>query len=111
MFEYLKDYSIYIKPGYTDMRKRAEGLSFIIRNEMGKDPLEKSIFLFCGKNLKRISAIVWDGNGYLELSKRLTCEMSYKWPKCKKEALSVTVNDIEEMLKGGDPWRRFPSTF
>ena len=40
----IEEYNIYIKPGITDLRKRAESLSFLVRNEMGLDPLEKSIF-------------------------------------------------------------------
>ena len=52
---------------------------------------------------------MWDSNGWLEFSKRLSCfGMSFKWPSTEKEAMSVTMADMEEMLRGGDPWRRFP---
>ena len=48
-------------------------------------------------------------NGWLEFSKRLACfGMSFKWPSTEKEAMSVQLADIEEMLRGGNPWRRFP---
>lgn len=106
----IEDYSIYIRPGNTDMRKRGDGLSLLVQTEMGVDPLTKSIFLFCGKSHKRITAIVWNGNGWLELSKKLECGMTFTWPKDDKAALNVTFDDIQEMLKGGNPWRRF-STF
>lgn len=102
------NYIIYIRPGVTDMRKRAESLSLLVRSEMGMDPMKRSIFLFCGRDRKRISAIVWDGNGYLEISKRLLVDMSFKWPRSEEEALMVTRDEVEEMLSGGDPWRRFP---
>lgn len=102
------NYIIYIRPGVTDMRKRAESLSLLVRSEMGMDPMTRSIFLFCGRDRKRISAIVWDGNGYLEISKRLHVDMSFKWPRSEEEALMVTRDEVEEMLSGGDPWRRFP---
>ena len=69
MFDHLKEYSIYIKPGFTDMRKRADSLSLLVRSEMGMDPMEKSIFIFCGRDKKRVTAIVWDSNGWLEFSK------------------------------------------
>lgn len=72
------------------MRKRAESLSLLVRNEMGMDPMTRSIVLFCGRDRKRISAIVWDGNGYLEISKRLLVDMSFKWPRSEAEALMVT---------------------
>ena len=109
MFLDLDKYDIYIKPGITDMRKRAESLSFLVRSDMKLNPRSKSVFLFCGRGKRRVVAIVWDDNGYLEISKKLECGMSYKWPNSKAEALAVTKGDIEEMLRGGDPWRRFPT--
>ena len=63
MFDHLKEYNIYIKPGFTDMRKRAGSLSLLVRSEMGMDPREKSIFIFCRRNKKRVTAIVMDRNG------------------------------------------------
>lgn len=108
----IEEYNIYLKPGVTDLRKRAESLSFLVRTEMELDPLEKSIFIFCSKNRKRITAIVWNGDGWLEITKKLECcgYGTYCWPKSEKEAEKVTLEDIKEMWKGGNPWRRF-STF
>lgn len=109
MFEHLDEYNIYIKPGATDMRKRADSLSLLVRSEMGMDPKDKSIFIFCGRDKRRMTAIVWDGNGWMEFSKRLSLfGMGYRWPSTEEAATQVTMDDIEEMLKGGDPWRRFP---
>lgn len=106
----IEEYDIYIKPGVTDLRKRAETLSFLVRNEMGLEPLDKSIFLFCSKNRKRIVGIVWNGNGWLEITKKLECcGGTYCWPTSEKEAEKVTLENIKEMWKGGNPWRRFPT--
>ena len=109
MFDHLKEYNIYIKPGFTDMRKRAGSLSLLVRSEMGMDPREKSIFIFCGRDKRRVTAIVWDSNGWLEFSKRLSCfGMSFKWPSTEKEAMSVAMADREKVQGGGDPRRRLP---
>ena len=106
----IEEYDIYIRPGATDLRKRAESLSFFVRTDMKLDPLEKSIFIFCSKNRKKISAIVWNGNGWLEMTKRMDCMGgTYCWPSTEREAEKVTLEDIQEMWKGGNPWRRFPS--
>ena len=106
----IEEFNIYIKPGVTDLRKRAESLSFLVRCEMNLDPMEKSIFIFCSKSHRRIAAIVWDGNGWLEITKKLECiGGTYCWPRSEKEAEKVTLEDIQEMWKGGNPWRRFPS--
>ena len=71
MFDHLKEYNIYIKPGFTDMRKRAGSLSLLVRSEMGMDSRGKTIFIFCRRDKRRVTAIVWDSNGWLEFSKRL----------------------------------------
>lgn len=54
MFDYLKEYDIYIKPGFIDMGKRAGSLSLLVRIEMGMDPREKLIFIFCGRDKGRV---------------------------------------------------------
>ena len=35
------------------MRKRAGSLSLLVRSEMGMDPREKSIFIFCGRDKRQ----------------------------------------------------------
>ena len=64
---------------------------------MELDSLEKSIFIFifCSKNRKRITAIVWNVDGWLELTKKLECcgYGTYCWPKNEKEAEKVTLED------------------
>ena len=85
MFDHLKEYSIYIKPGFTDMRKRADSLSLLVRSEMGMDPMEKSIYIFCGRDRKRVTAIVWDSNGWLEFSKE--AQEAQPHPSCQCRCL------------------------
>ena len=38
-------------------------MSLLVRSEMGIDPREKSISIFCRRNKKRVTAIVMDRNG------------------------------------------------
>jgi len=42
----LESYSFYIKPNFTDMRKSARTLAYIVQDEMGLKPFEKSVFVF-----------------------------------------------------------------
>jgi transposase len=69
MFLDLHTYNWFIRPGQTDMRKRSNSLSMLVHNEMNLSLFEKNIFVFCGGNKKVIRAIVWDRNGWWELSK------------------------------------------
>lgn len=104
----LSEYTFYIKPGKTDMRKGSATLALIVQNEMKLLPFTKSVFLFCGVSKRTIKAIVWNGNGWLELIKRLECGSSFKWPATEEDAIKIDVTKLLLLLKGNDVWREFP---
>ena len=104
----LESYSFYIKPNFTDMRKSARTLAYIVQDEMGLKPFEKSVFVFCGKTKRLIKAIVWDENGWIEIIKRLESPGTFRWPESEQEALSVSADELLATLKGHDIWRRLP---
>ena len=63
---------IYIATGYTDLRKGIDGLSAIVKMEFDLTPFEKDVlFLFCGKKQDRFKALVWEGDGFLLMYKRI----------------------------------------
>ena len=46
---------IFLKAGYTDLRKGIPGLAAMIRESFGYDPYEKNVlFPFCGRKADRI---------------------------------------------------------
>ena len=61
---------IYIRCGYTDMRKQLNGLLDIIQYNFKLDPYSNSLFLFCGKRADRIKAVHYEGDGFCLLYKR-----------------------------------------
>ena len=62
----------YIATGYTDLRRGIDGLASTIKFQFDLDPFQKHIlFLFCGKRTDRIKGLVWEGDGFLLLYKRL----------------------------------------
>ena len=63
---------IYVATGYTDLRRGMEGLANIIRFGFHLDPYDRNtLFLFCGKRTDRIKGLLWEGDGFLLLYKRL----------------------------------------
>ena len=104
------DYDAYrycIKPGATDMRCGERRLVEKIQDEMELDPFERIIFLFCGKDAKRIKAVVWDGDGFWLMSKHLQAG-TFAWPRSPEEALILTRDDVARLLHGEDIFRRIP---
>ena len=55
------DIFLYSHP--TDMRKSFCGLSGIVRNELGREPSDGSLFLFINRNKDKLKALYWDRDG------------------------------------------------
>lgn len=81
---------IFIATGYTDLRRGIDGLHLLLNFSFDLDPFQKHIlFLFCGKRTDRIKGLVWEGDGFLLLYKRLNIG-GFSWPRTKEEAMEIT---------------------
>ncbi|MFQ9418064.1 MAG: IS66 family insertion sequence element accessory protein TnpB [Lachnospiraceae bacterium] len=80
---------VVIACGYVDLRKGIDGLSMIIGDRYRQNPFEKgTLFLFCGRRSDRIKGLLWMGNGFLLLYKRLESG-SLSWPRTSEEAAEL----------------------
>ena len=71
---------VYIALGYTDLRRGIDGLAAIVQESFALDPFTNTLFLFCGRRKGRIKGLLWEGNGFLLLYKRLETG-SFQWPR------------------------------
>ena len=91
---------IYIATGYTDLRRGIDGLASTIKYQFELDPFQKNIlFLFCGKRTDRIKGLVWEGDGFLLLYKRLNVG-GFSWPRTIEEAMEVTPEQYHMLMQG-----------
>lgn len=91
---------IIVAAGYTDLRRGIEGLATIIRFKYQLEPYEKNVlFLFCGKKTDRIKGLLWEGDGFLLLYKRLDVG-AFSWPRTVDEALNITPEQFRMLMKG-----------
>ena len=90
---------IYIACGYTDMRKSIDGLAAIVQSQFQMDPFSQCLFLFCGKRCDRIKALLWEGDGFVLLYKRLE-NGTFKWPRNKDEVRSITWKEFRWLMEG-----------
>lgn len=90
---------VYVACGHTDMRKSIDGLSAIVAQNFKLDPFDKSLFLFCGRKRDRIKGLLWEGDGFLLLYKRLEGG-KFNWPKDEHEVLELTPQQYRWLMEG-----------
>jgi transposase len=95
---------IFIRPGYTDMRKAANGLTVMVQEGMKLDPFSGSVYLFCGRNRKLLKAVWWDRTGFWLSQKRLEKD-KFPWPESSEEAEELSREQLEMLLSGIDFWK------
>ena len=86
--------------GRTDLRKGSAGLAAVIQYHYGLNALEEGmLFLFCGINRSVIKGLLFEGEGYLVITKRLSCGF-YQWPRNSTEARQIDMNAFRRLLDG-----------
>jgi transposase len=88
-------YYLYMRA--ADMRKSFDGLSGIVRNEMGRDPLNGDVYIFVNHRRNMVKLLQWDYNGYALYSKRLE-QGSYELPRLCEHRASSGVLKWSELL-------------
>lgn len=89
---------LFIAVGYTDLRRGIAGLASTIKFQFNLDPFQKHI-LFCGKRTARIKGLVWEGDGFLLLYKRLNIG-AFSGPRTKEEAMEITPEQFKMLMHG-----------
>ena len=83
-----RQYYLYRHP--TDMRKSFNGLSGLVRSELGRNPLLGDVFIFLNRRRNKVKMLVWDRTGYVIFYKSLeqgTFELPRFDPSAKTYAL------------------------
>jgi transposase len=47
-----------------------------------------------------LRALRWDGNGFILVTKSLSNEMKFQWPKSQVEVRTITKRQLEWLLEG-----------
>lgn len=99
---------IFLATGYTDLRRGIEGLAAIIRFQFQLDPYDRNtLFLFCGRRCDRIKTLLWEGDGFLLMYKRLNTG-AFSWPRSADVAIEITEDQYRLLMQGFEIIARHP---
>ena len=98
---WLGNVRLFLYNGFTDMRKGFNGLSGLVNNELGRDPLSGDVFIFVNRRRTLIKLLVWDKSGFVIYYKRLE-KGTFEFPSTESEAKSLELprEDLMMILEG-----------
>lgn len=92
--------AVYIVCGYTDLRSGMDRLAALVEAQTGSSPhIQDTLYLFCGRRTDRIKGLVWEGDGWLLLYKRLS-ESRFQWPRSPQEVRLLTQQQFRWLMEG-----------
>jgi transposase len=92
---------IYLATGPTDLRRSIDGLSALVRERFGLDPLAGHLFLFRNRRGDRLKMLAWDRSGFWVLYKRLE-QGTFAWPTPSDGPVEMASADLALLLAGVD---------
>lgn len=95
-----KGLRIFLYQDSIDMRAGFEKLSFYVRDQMKNNINQGHLYLFLGKNRRRIKAIFYDGTGLVLLAKRIE---RGRFMACTElsDITEVTIQEFKQIFNGG----------
>ena len=95
---------VYIAALPTDLRKSFDGLSALVEQTFGQDPLSGHLFVFRNRRGNQIRVLFWDRTGYAILGKKLARGRFHLAQQVSPGATHVEVEaaELSLMLEGID---------
>jgi len=85
----------------TDLRKGFDGLHGLVLEVLRQDPLSGDLFVFLNKRRDRLKLLVWEGDGWLVLYKRLESG-TFAPPVAQEDSIALSSAQLALLLGGID---------
>lgn len=96
--------AIYLCREFVDFRKSIDGLAAFVQ-DLGLNPFEKYLFVFCSRRRNRLKILYWDQTGFALWYKRLEKER-FHWPKSyAQDVVEMDAEKLRWLLSGIDVWK------
>ena len=92
--------NIYIVCSYTDLRYGIDSLAAIIERRYHMNLfVPNTLFLFCGRSASKIKSLLWEGDGFLLLYKRVESG-HFTWPRSSDDLKSMSAEQSHWLIQG-----------
>lgn len=93
--------AVYAFGAPVDMGKGFDGLSAVVAQGLGRDPLSGDLFVFVHRTRKEAKVLMWDGTGLCVYAKRLEQgRFAPLWRRDEAVTLTLTVSELRLLLEG-----------
>ncbi len=97
MFSLNDRYRYFLYRPSADMRKGFDGLSGLVRNDLGMDPLSGDVFIFLNRRRTHMKLLVWEDSGFVVYYKRLE-RGRFEYPNADGTGGSLNISWRQLML-------------
>lgn len=98
--------SIYYCPTPVNLHRSFDGLPGLVREVLGHDPLDGSLYVFFNRRLTAVKILCWEGDGYSIWSKRLE-RGRFNLPRSASGRISLELRELQGILAGIKPGRYY----
>jgi transposase len=96
---------IFVATEPVDFRKGIDGLGAVCRQVLGDNPLEGAVYVFRNRSGSAIKLLLYDGQGYGMMMKRLSKGRFSWWPQSPDARVPLSARALIILTWNGDPER------
>jgi transposase len=96
---------IFLATAPVDLRKGIDDLGAVCRQVLGDNPLEGAVYVFRNRSSTAIQLLLYDGQGYWIMMKRLSQGRFAWWPISANARVPLSARELVILRWNGDPER------
>lgn len=86
-----------------DFRRGIDGLARVCREKLQSDPFSGTLFVFRNRRGTSLKGLLYDGQGWWLMQKRLSANRFRWWPRSQEQTLVLEAHQLQLLLWNGDP--------
>jgi transposase len=96
---------IFVATEPVDFRRGIDALAAVCRQRLGDNPLEGAVYVFRNRSATAIKLLLYDGQGYWLMMKRLSTGRFAWWPASADARVPLSARELIVLLWNGIPAR------